>query len=268
MDLHAYYHTVALILSGVFGLCIGSFLNVVIYRVPLHMNIAHPASHCPKCDYQLKWYDNIPVLSYLLLGGRCRSCREKISPRYTAVELLNAVLWFLSAWIFWEKSPVFALISMAAVSVFICICFIDLEHMLIFDRFQLILLALGILALFFDPSPAPLGGWLSHLIGGAAGFGSLWLIAFAAEKILHRDALGGGDIKLCGVAGLLLGWQKFLFGVLLASLVGSIILLTLKNREKGREYPFAPFLTFGFTAALLFGEPILQWYLTLVGITI
>ena len=106
-----YYLVVAYVFAGLFGICIGSFLNVVIYRVPNGMSVAFPGSHCPKCGYQLKWYDNIPVLSYLMLGGKCRGCKERISPRYATVELANMLLWLLSVALFWERSIVFACVA-------------------------------------------------------------------------------------------------------------------------------------------------------------
>ena len=115
--------TVIYILTGVVGLCVGSFLNVVIYRVPEGMSLAKPDSHCPKCKYKLKWYDNIPILSYIILGGKCRGCGERISFRYTAVEIANTLLWLLSAFLFVEKSIVFAVMAALASSIFIIVFF-------------------------------------------------------------------------------------------------------------------------------------------------
>jgi len=252
------------ILAGLVGLCVGSFLNVVIYRVPNKMSIATPASHCPKCGYKLKWYDNIPILSYCILGGRCRSCKEPISFRYTAVEILNAVLWLGCAMLLWKESVPYACIAMLACSVGICIAFIDLEHMLIFDRFQLILLALGVAAIFFDSGTT----WYSHLIGMAAGFVSFFLFGAIGKKIWKNDALGGGDVKLAAVLGLLLGWEKLLLAVLIASLIASVVLIIVRRVRgdgKNTEYPFGPFLVLGMTVALLFGNRIISWY---VGILI
>ena len=258
-----YYLVVSYILTGIVGLCVGSFLNVVIYRVPEGMSLAKPNSHCPKCKYELKWYDNIPVLSYILLGGKCRNCKTHIPFRYTAVELANMLLWLLCAFLFWEKSIPLSCIYMLALSVFICIFFIDLEHKLIFDRFQIILLALGVASIFFDKSYA----WYSHLIGGVCGFGVFYLVAFLFEKITKREGLGGGDIKLAGVAGLLLGWERLMLSLLAATIPAAIVMLIAKRGKEGedREFPFAPFLVVGFTVALLFGEQIIGWYLSLFG---
>ena len=127
MNIETYYLIVTYVLFGLFGLCVGSFLNVVIYRLPNGMSLAKPNSHCPKCKYELRWYDNIPVISYLMLGGKCRSCKTHISFRYTAVELANMIMWLASALLFWERSVVMAIIYAIVSSLFICIFFIDLE---------------------------------------------------------------------------------------------------------------------------------------------
>ena len=251
------------ILSGVIGLCVGSFLNVVIYRVPEGMSLSKPNSHCPKCGYELRWYDNIPLFSYLFLGGKCRSCRDRISFRYPAVELANMLLWLLSVYLFIGESYVYTAIAALLSSIFLCIFFIDLDHMLIFDRFVIMVAALGVVAIFFDTSTV----WYDHLIGlGAASlvflglfYGSLW--------ILKREGLGGGDVKLAMAAGLLLGWQKFLLGMVVASLVGSLVLLALRifrKDEKQKEYPFAPFLVLGFAVAMFVGAPLIDLYLSLL----
>lgn len=251
------------VLAAVVGLCVGSFLNVVIYRLPLGMSLAKPNSHCPVCKYELRWYDNIPVLAYLLLRGRCRKCGTHISFRYTAVELANAVLWLACALLFWEDSIAMACIYMLACSVFICIFFIDLEHKIIFDRFQLILLVLGVASLFFDKAVGP----LSHLIGGAAGFLVFYAVSLGFEKLARKEGLGGGDVKLAGAVGLLLGWEKLLFGLLAATLPAAVILLILSRGKRGedRQYPFAPFLTVGFTVSMLFGSQTVAWYISLLG---
>lgn len=259
-----YYLIVSYVLVGIVGLCVGSFLNVVIYRVPEGMSLAKPNSHCPKCKYELKWYDNIPVLSYLLLGGKCRSCKTHISFRYTAVEIANTLLWLGCAFLYWKQSIPLACIYMAAMSVFICVFFIDLEHKLIFDRFQIILLVLGVASIFFDKNY----NWLSHILGGVCGFAVLFLVAFFFEKVAKKEGLGGGDIKLTGVAGLLLGWERLLLGMLIATISCSVTLLVLSRGKEGeeRQFPFAPFLVAGFGIALLFGAQILDRYLSLFGI--
>ena len=267
--MEVYFEMVTYILAGLLGLCVGSFLNVVIYRTPEGMSLASPGSHCPKCKYVLKWYDNVPLISYLLLRGRCRSCGEKISFRYTAVELSNMLLWLLAVVMFWEKSILFACIAALASSLLICVFFIDLEHKLVFDRFVLLLGALGMGTMFTDPHY----GWLSHLIGGIAGFASFYGIALLYTKVRGNEGLGGGDIKLTAVCGLLLGWQRLLLSILLATVAASIVLVILSRRagaedEEGEngEYPFAPFLTSAFAIALFWGSDLITAYLSLLGV--
>lgn len=255
----------AYVLFGLVGLCVGSFLNVVIYRVPNGMNLAKPDSHCTTCNYVLKWYDNIPVLSYIMLGGKCRKCKERISPRYMIVEIANAILWILCVLMFWEQNPVYAGLCAIALSTLVCIFFIDLEHLLIFNRFVIITLGLGIVAIFFDSFTV----WYDHLIGAAAFGGAFLLLYYGAILVLKREGLGFGDVKLAFAAGLLLGWQKMLLAMLIASISGSIILIILRRvrgDEENHEYPFGPFLAVGIGGAMLFGEPIIRWYLSLLGV--
>lgn len=259
-----FYFICACVLSGILGLCVGSFLNVVIYRVPNGMSLAKPNSHCPTCKYELRWYDNIPVVSYLMLGGRCRSCKTHISFRYTAVEIANTVLWLLSALLFWRQSIPLACINMAVSSIFICIFFIDLEHKIIPDRFQVMLLLLGVASCFFDENVF----WGSQLVGGIAGFAVFYLISWLFEIFYHKEGLGGGDVKLAGVVGLLLGWERLLLGLLIATIPAAIILSILSRGKEGegREFPFAPFLVLGFGTSMFFGTQIINWYLSLFGI--
>lgn len=260
-----FYLICAYVLFGLVGLCVGSFLNVVIYRLPNGMSMVSPGSHCTTCDYSLKWYDNIPVLSYLMLGGKCRKCKQPISPRYMIVELVNGLLWVLSVFLFWEKNPVYAVISAVVLSVLICVFFIDLEHMLIFNRFVIIIAVLGVVAIFFDKYTE----WYDHLIGAAAFGGGFLLIYYCALWILKREGLGFGDVKLAFAAGLLLGWQRMLLALLISSISASIILIIVKRvkgDEDGKEYPFGPFISVGVAIALLFGAPIITWYLSLLGL--
>ena len=259
-----YYLLCVYVLSGILGLCVGSFLNVVIYRLPHNMSLAKPGSHCPSCKYELHWYDNIPVLSYLMLGGKCRKCKTHISFRYTAVELANTLLWLLCVFLFWEKSIPLACIYIIVLSVFICVFFIDLEHQIIFDRFQIILLVLGVASIFFDKD----FGWLSHVIGGVVGFAVFYLISWGFEKLCGKEGLGGGDVKLAGVVGLLLGWERLLLGLLIATIPAAVIMLILSKGKKveNRQFPFAPFLVVGFGASMLFGTQIIGWYLSLLGL--
>ena len=271
-----YYTVVTYLLAGIFGLCVGSFLNVVIYRVPNGMSLATPSSHCPRCKYTLRWYDNIPVISYLMLGGKCRSCKAHISFRYTAVEIANMLLWLLSVALFWNISIPIAIIAALTSTVFICVFFIDLEHKLVFDRFVIALLLFGVASCFFDPYYS----WLSHIIGGVAGFFSFYLISVLFTRIRGKEGLGGGDIKLTGAVGLILGWERLLLSIVIATVAASIVLVIISKRkeaetsesedciesEEDTEYPFAPFLTAAFAIALFFGNRIIDAYLSLLGV--
>ena len=250
------------VLTGILGLCVGSFLNVVIYRVPIGMNLAKPDSHCPRCGYRLSWFDNIPVFSYLFLRGKCRKCGVRISPRYMLVEIFNAILWLLAAYLFWEKSIVYAIVCMVALSTLVCIFFVDLEHMLIFDRFTILLFACGLAAIFFDPTTKE---W-DHAIGAIAAGGLFLLIYYVAIWVLEKEGLGFGDVKLSFAAGLLLGWQKMLFALLISSVAASVILLSLRRRrgdDVDKEYPFGPFLAVGFALSMLVGDPVISFYVSL-----
>ena len=262
--MEGFYLCCLYVMTGILGLCVGSFLNVVIYRVPNGMSLSSPPSHCPSCKNRIRAYDNIPVMSYLLLGGKCRSCKTHIPFRYTAVELANAVLWLLAVYMLWEKSILLACLAAISLSVFLSIFFIDLEHMLIFDRFQLILLAVGIFFLFFDKD----FGILSHLFGGVFGFGGFYLIALLFEKLSGKEGLGGGDIKLAGVCGLMLGWERLLLSLLVATLPAAIVMTVATRGKEGeeRQFPFGPFLVTGFAISLLFGTEIIHFYLSLLGV--
>lgn len=259
MDMHQYALLCAYVLAGLIGLCVGSFLNVVIYRLPNGMNLSKPASHCTHCDYTLKWYDNIPVLSYLLLGGRCRACRTRISPRYMLVELLNTALWLLSVRLFFERSLVYMVVAMLTSSLLICVFFIDWEHMLIYNRFVVALALCGVAAMFGDD----LTVWYDHVIGAAAGGAVFAALYYGSIALLKREGLGFGDVKYAAAAGLLLGWQKFIPAILLASVAGALYMIAagrIRRADKHTEYPFGPFLAAGTLAMVFFGNPLIRWY--------
>ncbi len=251
------------VLTGILGLCVGSFLNVVIYRFPNGMNLSKPGSHCTTCDYSLKWYDNIPILSYIILGGKCRNCKEKISPRYMLVELSNALLWLLAVFIFFEKSIPYAVMAAIVSSVLICIFFIDLEHMLIFNRFTILVALGGLVAIYADT----LTKWYDHLIGAAAG-GILFLaLYYGCILVIKKEGLGFGDVKYAAAAGFLLGWQKFILAILIASVVGAVVMSILNrvnNSEKHTEHPFGPYLAAATLISMFFGNQLIEWYLNLL----
>jgi len=267
IDIDLYYKVVTYVLAGLLGLSVGSFLNVVIYRVPLCMSVIKPPSHCTSCGYKLRWYDNIPVVSYTLLGGKCRKCGKHISFRYTAVELMNMALWLLAAYRFYDRSIAEVIITAVTSSILIVIAFIDIEHKIVNDRFIIMLAALAVTMMFFDKSPFHADGFpYSHIIGFLAGFGVFAIFAIAGEKIFKREALGGGDIKLAAVMGLYLGWQKLILAVLVASFVGSVVLIVVSKvkKDEGGEYPFVPFLSLGFALSAFFGDSLITSYLSLL----
>jgi len=251
------------IFTGLLGVCVGSFLNVVIYRLPNGMSLSKPGSHCTSCDYSLKWYDNIPVLSYLFLGGKCRKCKSPISPRYMLVELANMRLWLLSAALFWAKSPLYAGAAMVVSSALICIFFIDLEHMLIFNRFTILVALGGVVTMFTGDTTA----WYDHLIGAAAGGLVFLALYYGCIAVLKQEGLGFGDVKYAAAAGLLLGWQKFILMLLLSSVAGAVMMSVMNrmtNSDKRTEHPFGPYLVAGTLLALFCGDGIIGWYLGLL----
>ena len=234
-----YYLICAYVLAGVLGLCIGSFLNVLIYRLPRGMNIATPPSHCPKCGYRLRWYDNIPVLSYCILRGKCRKCGERISPRYTAVELLNCGLWLACVAAFWRYGVGYTVVCALALSALTVEFFADLETMTVPDSMTIGIALCGIAALALEIFGLGAGiTWQNRLWGALAGLGSFALFYFGSLLVLKREGLGFGDVKLMGAAGLLLGWQNLIVSVLFASV--SAVLVAGIGRlvfRRGKEAP-------------------------------
>ncbi|MBR3790898.1 MAG: prepilin peptidase [Clostridia bacterium] len=249
------------IFVAILGLCVGSFLNVLIYRVPNQMSIIKPDSHCPNCKKKLKWWHNIPVLSWLCLGGRCAYCRTPISPRYIMVEILNMVLWLGCALVFWKINIVLATSMMIGCSILITIAFIDFEHKYIPDRFQIALLIVGILCAIFDP----VWGWASHVIGLFVGGGVLLLFYGLGFLLYKKEALGFGDVKLMAVCGLILGWQSVLVALFFGAILGAIGCLIMRaiSKDGAREYAFAPYLALGVILAMFFGADIVAIYLGL-----
>lgn len=246
---------------AVLGLIIGSFLNVCIYRMPRGCSIIFPYSKCPSCDMPIRAIDNVPIISYILLGGKCRYCKARISFRYPAVEALNAALYAAVLYRYgmgWHL-PVY----LAFVSALVVITFIDLEFQIIPDRITLGGIPAALLAgAFLLPDPmsrAELLGAKASVIGAASGFGLFYAVA-----LLSRGGMGGGDIKLMAMIGGLMGWKAVLMTTLLGSFTGSVLgIFLMLFRGKGRKtkIPFGPFLALGALIALLFGEEILRWYL-------
>ena len=250
------------VFAFIFGLCIGSFLNVCIFRLPASQSITKPRSHCPNCNELIRFYDNIPILSYLVLRGRCRFCKEKISLRYPVVEFLTglfALVTYLKYGITLE-----ALIYYVFVSALIVITFIDIDHQIIPD-----IITLPGIPLFFAAGFALPGiTYIDAIIGILAGGGSLFLVAWIYHLVTKKEGMGGGDIKLLAMIGALIGWQGVLFTIFVASAVGTIsgILVMLKARKSMKlAIPFGPFLAIGGIAYIFIGPQLIYWYFNILG---
>lgn len=248
------------ILAALFGLCIGSFLNVVIARLPDGGSLVKPArSACPACRHELGGGDLIPILSFLLLRGKCRYCGAAISPRYPLIEGITALLYALCFLRFGWTPALIASAAFLSVLV-VCVC-TDLDHMLVLDE---VLIAGGVVAIAMNAAFSALCGWQDMLIGIVAGALPLALIALAAEKLTGRKAMGGGDVKFMAMAGAFLGWQNALLTLVFASVGGGAVLcvlLMLKKIDLRARVPFIPMLAAGAAIALFFGRPLLVWYL-------
>jgi leader peptidase (prepilin peptidase)/N-methyltransferase len=243
------------------GLILGSFLNVCIWRVPRGQSVVMPSSRCPSCGTPLRALDNIPVLSYLFLGGRCRYCKAGISPRYPLVEVLNAALYVMVLQRFgvgWHL-PFY----LAFVSCLVVITFIDLDFQIIPDRITLTGIPVGLLAgSLILPDPflrmAPLG-YKASVVGALGGFGLFYAVA-----LLSRGGMGGGDIKMMAMIGALMGWKAVLLTTFLGSLAGSVVgvsLIVFKGKGRKTKIPFGPFLALGALLTLFWGQEILRLYL-------
>ena len=271
------------IVAFIFGLLIGSFLNVVIYRLPLGESIVLPSSHCPACSAAIRWYDNIPVVSYTLLLGRCRSCRARISPIYPAVELLVACLYVLLFIIHRDQISTGSWLPLLAdivfVSLIVPLVFIDLRYKLLPNAITYpglaLLLMLRALApdpwiLFHTPNLFGIAGapiwarsFFSSLLGAAVGGGSLWLVREVYYRLRHVEGMGLGDVKMMLMVGAFLGWQLTLVTIFIGSLLGSLIgilLILLRGGSMKMQIPFGVFLGPAAIIALLVGQPLIAWY--------
>ncbi|GAM07857.1 type 4 prepilin-like proteins leader peptide-processing enzyme [Geobacter sp. OR-1] len=244
----------------IYGAVIGSFLNVCICRLPENRSVVSPPSSCPHCGYRIRWYDNIPLVSYALLGGKCRSCRVSISFRYPLVELVTALLTLMLFIRFGPTLTFLALFILCAALV--VITFIDIDHQIIPDVISLPGIVIGFAFSFF----LPWLGWKDSLIGVLAGGGSLLVVAYGYQMLTGKEGMGGGDVKLLAMMGAFLGWRSILFIVFAASLVGSIIgvgLMLVRGRDSKLPIPFGPFLALGSILYIFYGSRIIDWYLGL-----
>lgn len=254
------YPVVFVVFAFIFGSVVGSFLNVCIYRLPREQSVAFPPSRCPGCGSGIRWYDNIPLLSYLLLRGRCRSCGSKISPQYPVVELINGLL-TLFLFLKLGPSPTF-LVLFLFTSALVVITFIDLEHQIIPDVISLPGIAIGFAVSFF----LPWLGWKSSLIGIVAGGGSLLVVAYGYELLTKKEGMGGGDIKLLAMMGAFLGWRAVPFILFASSLIGSAVgisLMVAQKKDSKLAIPFGPFLALGALLYIFYGRQVISWYLSL-----
>jgi leader peptidase (prepilin peptidase)/N-methyltransferase len=236
---------------------LGSFLNVCISRLPRGESIVSPPSHCPRCDRPIRPYDNVPLLSFALLGGRCRTCRAPISWRYPLVEALAVAA---AAVVLWQLGPTWeALRAFILVLALIAITFTDLEHRIIPDWITLPGIAVGLASQLY-PSPARVvDGALGCVLAG----GIFYVIAWLSPKVFGKEGMGGGDIKLAAMMGAFLGWKTVLVAIYVAVLVGGmsgLVLLLVGLRRLGQELAFGPFLALGGVIAALWGRPFLSWY--------
>jgi len=252
--------TITVALVVVIGLAVGSFLNVVIYRLPRKTGFFLSRSVCPKCSKQLKWYHNIPLLSFVVLGGKCAFCKEKISFRYPAIELANALAYLYFFWQF-DLTGRFFIYSFLT-SLLIVVFFIDLDFMIIPDWITLPGIVLGLAASFVPDGL----GIVQSLIGMAVGGGALWLIAILGDFLFKKESMGGGDIKLAAMLGAFLGWQKTLLIFISSALIGLIVSIAIMffsaKLRRERLIPFGPFLALAALLAICCGQQIIDFYVS------
>jgi leader peptidase (prepilin peptidase)/N-methyltransferase len=243
--------------AAAFGALVGSFLNVVIYRLPLGKSIVWPSSACPHCGRELSWYENIPVASFVALRGRCRTCGARISLQYPLVEALTAVM-FGAAWWYYGPGPLLASRIVFGCALIVLFA-IDLEHHLLPDAITLPGIVVGFLfSLFAGP------GWMASLLGILVGGGVLYGVAEAYYRVRHEEGLGMGDVKMLAMVGAFLGWQLTLLTLMLASLAGTLFGLgVIVTKRGGMKYalPFGTFIALGAAAAATVGPRLLAWYL-------
>jgi leader peptidase (prepilin peptidase) / N-methyltransferase len=265
----------SLVVLFIFGLVFGSFFNVLIYRLPRDLSVVHPGSRCPQCDHPIRWYDNIPLLSYVLLGAKCRHCGARISMRYPLVELAGGLIfagvpWLGSAYgytrvLVEQVTPFHHGVAIVCVSVFFLVLVIDFEHKMIPDQLNIALFAAAWLAVVvLRPGFSP--GWASSVIGMF--LLSLFFFIFA----LAIGGFGMGDVKMALGLGVLFGWQQLLVVAMLSFIIGGLAAIGIatrlyvgKKRKARTEIPFGPYLSLGAAIALFTAAPLLDWYLSFFG---
>ena len=272
------------LLSLLWGVCIGSFLNACIYRIPNDLSVVHPRSFCPTCHMKVAWFDNLPVVSWLALRGRCRCCRTFISPRYLLVECLVGVL-FLLVWLKfdlvagerplgldavtdWKLVPIYWLM----IAGLVLGTFVDFEHLIIPDRVTLggiaAGLALSVVAPRLHDTPDRLDALLRSGLGAAAGWCLLWGVALVGRMIFKKEAMGFGDVKLLGAIGAFIGWRGVIFTVVVSSFLGSlvgVVLVLAGKREMQSRIPYGPYLAFAALLWILWGSVFWGLYMSILG---
>lgn len=240
------------------GAVIGSFLNVCIYRIPLGESIMFPPSFCPECKNKIKSYDNIPIVGYLLLSGRCRSCNVSISPQEPFIEALSG---FFAVLVFYKfGATTDALLYFLFISVLIIIAFIDLRHQIIPDELTLSGIIVGLGSSFFLKDLT----FLDSLLGILGGGGALFLVSYMYEKVRGIEGMGGGDIKLVSMLGAFLGWKAVILTIFIGSFIGAVIglvIMLIENKDLKYAVPFGPFLAAGAVFCLFLGKDFIALYL-------
>lgn len=243
--------------SLLLGLIVGSFANVVIHRLPLGQSVVRPRSRCPRCGNEIRALDNLPVLSYLVLRGRCRHCRARISPRYPVVEATNGLLYLAIALLLGPTPR--TLVAMALVTSLLILSLIDLDHQLLPDAITKPGILAGLLASLLPGPPTP----LESAASAVGGYVALMAVAFLARLYYREEALGRGDWKMAAMLGAFLGWQGMLLALLVGSLLGSLVglaLIAFFGGSRRSRIPLGTFLAAGGMAVVLVGEALLGWY--------
>lgn len=255
-DLDALSYIFIFLIGAIFG----SFANVVIYRLPKDESVVKPGSHCMSCNTPVRWFDNIPIFSWFILRGKCRHCHAKYSFRYPFVELLMAGLFALSyhyaGWSWSLLEYLFFVFGLVVCS------FIDFDHMILPDEFTLSGIVIGLVGAFLNPQREFLDALLGVLMGG----GFLWGVAYVYYLLTKREGMGGGDIKLLGWIGALLGWKSIPFVIMSSAVIGSVVgLVAARSQNAGLKtvIPFGPYLALGALMYLFGGQTIAFWYLDL-----
>jgi leader peptidase (prepilin peptidase)/N-methyltransferase len=248
------------IFCGVLGALLGSFANVIIYRMPREESIVKPRSHCYSCKKMIPWHDNIPIFAWFFLRGKCRNCGAKFSFRYPFVEMLMAGLYVLA----YHYAPTWPSLIEYLIFIFgLVVCtFIDLDHMILPDEFTLSGIVIGLLGAWLNPHREFLDALYGVLMGG----GFLWGMAYIYFLITKQEGMGGGDIKLLAWIGALLGWKAIPFVIMSSAIIGSVVGLTMARKQKAglkTVIPFGPYLALGAVIYLFGGQTIAFWYLNL-----